>query len=180
MEDQKKDWKQAKSLYEFTAVTKTGKEVDLKDYAGKVVIVTNIAALCGYTKSNYDFFNKLYAKYKDEGFEILGFPCNQFMGQAGSEDQIETCSLTYGVDFPVFATTDVNGSKAHPIFKWLKKNTPDKSLLGSFIGWNFEKFVVDRNGKPIKRWNKTFDTKTEASLCKTIDALLAQKADANL
>ncbi|MGB2111448.1 MAG: glutathione peroxidase [Patescibacteria group bacterium] len=140
----------------------------MKDYEGKVVIVVNTASKCGLTYQ-YAGLEKLYQKYKDQGLVILGFPCNQFANQEpGDSKAIEQgCLINYGVTFPMFEKTDVNGENTHEIFKYLKNNT--FALFGKKIKWNFTKFIVDKNGNPIKRFAPT--TKPE-KLEKMIEKLL--------
>ena len=117
-------------------------------------MIVNTASKCGFTPQ-FAGLEKLYEKYKDQGFEILGFPCNQFGGQdPGTNDQIgEYCQRNYGVSFPVFAKVDVKGPEAHAIFRYLTNNS--KGLLGSGIKWNFTKFLVDKNGQVINRYAPT-------------------------
>lgn len=138
-------------FYTFTAKTLGDKEISMDTYRGKVVLVVNTASKCGLTPQ-YKGLQQLYDKYKDRGFEILGFPCNQFANQEpGDEESIkQTCYINYGVTFPMFAKIDVNGDNAHPIFKYLKKELP--GLLVPHIKWNFTKFLIDREGKPVKRF----------------------------
>jgi glutathione peroxidase len=144
-----------------------GEEIGMKKYQGKVVLVVNTASKCGFTPQ-YAGLEELYKEYKDKGLEILGFPCNQFANQEpGGKEEIEACLLNYGVDFQMFDKVDVNGNEAHPIFKYLKGKLPGK--LGRRVKWNFTKFLVDQNGKPIKRFAP--NTKPE-KLKKDIDALL--------
>jgi len=122
------------------------------DFKGKTVIVVNTASKCGLTPQ-FEGLEMLYQKYKDKGLVILGFPCNQFANQepGGANDIAEFCQLNYGVTFPMFAKVDVNGEGAHPIFKYLKSELG--GLFGSKIKWNFTKFVIDKNGKPVKRFS---------------------------
>lgn len=117
-------------------------------------MVVNTASKCGFTPQ-YKGLEELYQKYKDQGLVILGFPCNQFGKQEpGKAQEIqEFCEINYGVTFPIFDKVDVNGSNTHPIFKYLKSNLG--GFLGSSIKWNFTKFVIDKNGKPIKRFGPT-------------------------
>lgn len=130
------------------------------DFKDKVVMVVNTASKCGLTPQ-YEGLESLYQKYKKDGLIILGFPCNQFGNQEpGDEKSIsEGCLLNYGVSFPMFSKIDVNGRNAHPIFKFLKKSLP--GILGTqSIKWNFTKFLIDKNGKPVKRyssWTKPSD-----------------------
>jgi glutathione peroxidase len=152
------------SFYNFSAKTLQGKEKSMADYKGKVVIVVNTASKCGLTPQ-YEGLENLYRKYHDSGLEILGFPCNQFGNQEpGSEKDIsEGCLINYGVSFQMFSKINVNGADAHPLYKFLKKKLP--SFLISKIKWNFAKFVVDRNGKPVKRFSPfTKPEKMEAYL----------------
>jgi glutathione peroxidase len=140
------------TLHDFTVDDIHGKPVGLDRYKGKVVLVVNTASKCGYTPQ-YKGLEALYAKYKGQGLEILGFPCNQFGAQEpGTEKEIEQfCELNYGVTFPMFAKVDVNGDQAAPVYRYLKAEKP--GLLGTeTIKWNFTKFLVDRSGRPIARY----------------------------
>ncbi len=145
----------ADQFYDFTAKTLQGEEVSMETWKGKVIIVVNTASKCGFTPQ-YKGLEELYQEYKEKGLVILGFPCNQFANQEpGDQKDIEqTCYINYGVSFPMFEKVDVNGKHAHPIFAYLKKSLPQ--LLGSTIKWNFTKFVVDRTGKPVKRFSPAF------------------------
>ena len=139
-------------LYDFDATALDGKEVDLDDYRGKVVLVVNVASKCGFTPQ-YEGLEELYRQHKDKGFEILGFPCNQFGAQEpGDAAEIANfCSTTYDVTFPMFAKIDVNGDDAHPLYKWMKGQK--KGLAGTRnIKWNFTKFLIDRDGNVIERF----------------------------
>ncbi len=140
------------SLYDISAKTLQGKELKFETYKGKTLLVVNTASKCGLTPQ-YEGLEKLYKKYKDQGLVILGFPCNQFGNQEpGDEKSIsEGCLLNYGVSFPMFAKIDVNGPQTHPLFQHLKKELP--GWLGSKIKWNFTKFLIDSEGKPIKRFS---------------------------
>ena len=144
------------NLYDFTVKTQDNIEVSLANYEGKVLLVVNTATGCGLTPQ-YEGLQSLYDNYKDQGFEILDFPCNQFMNQApGTADEINTfCTLNYQTTFPRFAKIKVNGKDADPLYKWLKSE--DSGPLGKHIEWNFTKFLVDKNGNVIKR----FSSKTE-------------------
>lgn len=139
-------------FYEFSAKSLQGKEINMDAYKGKVVLVVNTASKCGLTPQ-YEGLEKLYKQYKDKGLVILGFPCNQFGNQEpGDEKQIsEGCLINYGVSFQMFSKIDVNGSGAHPIYKYLKKELP--GFPGNEIKWNFGKFLIDKNGKPVKRFS---------------------------
>lgn len=138
-------------FYDFEAERLDGTLESMVTYKGKTVIVVNTASKCGLTPQ-YEGLEKLYRSYANQGLVILGFPCNQFGNQEpGTAGEIEEfCQLNYGVSFPMFAKIEVNGKKAHPIFKYLKSELG--GLLGSDIKWNFTKFVIDKNGKPVKRF----------------------------
>jgi glutathione peroxidase len=140
------------SIYEFSVQDIHGKAVKLDRYRDKVLLFVNTASKCGFTPQ-YKGLEALYEKYHGKGLEVLGFPCNQFGEQEpGTEKEIaQFCELNYGVTFPLFAKVDVNGANAAPVFKYLKAEKP--GLLGSeAIKWNFTKFLVDRNGKVLKRY----------------------------
>ena len=140
------------TIADFTVTTNRGHELDLEDKLGRVLLVVNTASKCGFTPQ-YDGLEKLYETYKDRGFEVLGFPCNQFGGQEpGSADEIaEFCKVNFGVTFPLMAKVDVNGDNASPLFDWMKKEAP--GILGSkAIKWNFTKFLIDRRGHVVKRY----------------------------
>jgi glutathione peroxidase len=143
------------SLYDISARDITGTERPLADYRGKVLLVVNVASRCGFTPQ-YTGLEALYRKYHDRGFEVLGFPCNQFGSQEpGSEADIQSfCSTTYDVSFPLFAKVDVNGADAHPLYRLLKGEKP--GILGTeAIKWNFTKFLVNRQGEVVKRYAPT-------------------------
>ncbi|ALC90182.1 glutathione peroxidase [Bacillus sp. FJAT-18017] len=159
------------SVYEFEARTIKGEEVSMSDYEGKVLLIVNTASKCGFTPQ-YDGLQELYTEYKDKGLAVLGFPSNQFGGQEpGTEEQIESfCSLNYGVTFPMFAKVDVKGDDAHPLFEYLSKEAP--GILGSkSIKWNFTKFLVDRDGKPVARYASTIKP---GDIKKDIEKLLSK------
>ncbi len=139
------------NFYQFSAISIQGKEVSMEDFKGKIILVVNTASKCGFTPQ-YAGLEDLYRKYSDAGLAILGFPCNQFGNQEpGNEKSIsEACLINYGVSFPMFSKVEVNGEQAHPIFKYLKKQL--SGLLGSKIKWNFTKFLIDKHGKPVKRF----------------------------
>ena len=139
------------NFYEFKVNSLQGKEVSLNSYKGKVVLIVNTASKCGFTPQ-YEGLEKLYKDYKDKGLVILGFPCNQFGKQEpGTEKEIsEGCLINYGVSFPMFSKIDVNGSNAHPLYIYLKSEL--KGTLTNGIKWNFTKFLLDKNGNPVKRF----------------------------
>jgi glutathione peroxidase len=138
-------------FYQFSAISLQGKEINMEIFKGKTVLIVNTASKCGFTPQ-YDGLEKLYKKYKDRGLVILGFPCNQFGGQEpGDEKSIsEGCLLNYGVTFQIFSKIEVNGENAHPLFKFLKKEL--KGGFGNDIKWNFTKFLIDKNGIPVRRF----------------------------
>jgi glutathione peroxidase len=137
-------------FYQFSAKSLEDEEINFVKYSDTVVLVVNTASKCGFTPQ-YEGLEKLYEKYKDKGFEILGFPCNQFAHQEpGGKNEIETCLQSYKVKFQVFDKIEVNGKNAHPLFKYLKQTLP--GTLGGRIKWNFTKFLIDKTGKPIKRY----------------------------
>jgi glutathione peroxidase len=139
------------SFYDFKAKTLGGKEISMEEYKGKTVLVVNTASKCGFTPQ-FGGLEELYKKYNDKGLVILGFPCNQFANQEpGDEKSIaEGCLLNYGVTFPMFSKIDVNGTDAHPLYKYLKSALP--GFLSNRIKWNFTKFLIDSEGKPVKRF----------------------------
>ncbi|MCH7401798.1 glutathione peroxidase [Belliella kenyensis] len=159
-------------FYDFTAEDIKGQKQSMEQYKGRVVLVVNTASKCGFTPQ-FEGLEKLHRKYKDQGLVILGFPCNQFGGQdPGSDGEIEEfCQINYGVSFPMFSKVDVNGDAAHPLFKYLKGKLKG-GLFGSKIKWNFTKFLLDSNGRPVKRYSSL--TKPEA-IEKDIAKLLKKK-----
>ena len=158
------------TVYEFSCDTTGGKKKSLADYQGKVLLVVNTASKCGFTPQ-FAGLEEMYEKYKDQGLEILGFPCNQFGKQdPGSNDEImEFCQLNYGVSFPMFGKIDVNGGGADPLFQYLKKEAPG-ALGTQGIKWNFTKFLIDPTGKVIKRYAPK---DTPKAIAKDIEKLLA-------
>jgi glutathione peroxidase len=155
-------------LYGFAPPDKSGKPRSLEDYRGQVLLIVNTASKCGFTPQ-FAGLEELFETYKDRGFTVLGFPCNQFGSQdPGSNDEItEFCQLNYGVSFPMFGKIEVNGSGAEPLFEHLKSAAP--GTLGNRIKWNFTKFLVSREGEVVKRYAPT--TKPEA-IKADIEALL--------
>lgn len=138
-------------FYQLTATSLSGQRIAMADYAGSVVLVVNTASHCGFTPQ-YAGLEALYKKYADRGFVVLGFPCNQFGKQEpGDADAIaQTCYINYGVSFPMFEKVAVNGTLTHPLFAYLKDQLP--GVLGQGIKWNFTKFLIGRDGKPVKRF----------------------------
>ena len=181
-----------KTVYEFTVKDRQGADVSLSEYRGKVLLIVNTATGCGFTP-HYDPLEDMYREMKDKGFEILDFPCNQFANQApGSDDEIhQFCTLKFGTEFPQFAKIDVNGENADPLFAWLaaeklfegfgkglknaalnKFSEMNNRKFGekAYIRWNFTKFLIDREGKVIARFEPTVDMKevrdaVAAALC---------------
>ncbi len=139
-------------FYSYSAKSLQGKEISMETYRGKVVLVVNTASRCGLTPQ-LEGLEALYKKYKEEGLVVLGFPCNQFMRQEpGDENSIaQGCMLNYGVSFPMFSKIKVNGKEAHPLYKYLRKEL--KGCLGNAVKWNFTKFLIDREGNPVKRFS---------------------------
>jgi glutathione peroxidase len=144
-----------KTIADFTAKLPNGEEVSLADKAGKVLLIVNTASKCGFTPQ-YDGLEALWRKYRDRGFEVVAFPCNQFGGQEpGTNDEIaQFCSVNFGVSFPLMAKVDVNGPATAPLYDWLKSEAP--GLLGTKkIKWNFTKFLIGRDGKVVRRYAPT-------------------------
>lgn len=142
----------APSLYDFEVLDIHHQKTTLAPYKGQVLLIVNTASRCGYTPQ-FAGLEKLYKTHKEKGFAVLGFPCNQFASQEPlNEKQIENfCRIDYGVTFPMFAKIDVNGANSHPLYRYLKQNAP--GVLGSeIIKWNFTKFLIDREGKVIRRY----------------------------
>lgn len=156
------------SFFELSANRLNGKEENLSEYEGKTIIVVNTASKCGLTPQ-YEGLEDLYKKHKNDGLVILGFPCNQFGSQekGSSEDIEEFCQINYGVSFPMFEKIEVNGKNAHPVYKYLKSKLSG-GLLGSSIKWNFTKFVIDKNGNPVKRFAPTATPKKIEKYIETI------------
>ncbi|KAL9242825.1 hypothetical protein vseg_016787 [Gypsophila vaccaria] len=146
---------QPKSIHEFVVKDARGNEVDLSTYKGKVLLIVNVASQCGLTNSNYPELTKLYETYKNQGFEILAFPCNQFGNQEpGDNEQIVEFACTrFKAEFPIFDKVDVNGSNAAPIYKFLTSSKG--GLFGDGIKWNFTKFLCDKDGNVVDRYAPT-------------------------
>ncbi len=180
------------NIYNFTVKDRKGGEVNLKEYEGKVLLIVNTATGCGFTP-HYKPLEEMYKKYKDKGFEILDFPCNQFANQApGSDDEIhEFCTLKYGTDFMQFGKIDVNGDNANPLFVYLATEKPFESFgkgiknlslkkfaemnnkkYGdkAYVKWNFTKFLIDRKGNVISRFEPTVDmAEVDAAVSNLLD-----------
>jgi glutathione peroxidase len=160
-----------KTIYEFSATALNGEPVALSRYAGKVLLVVNTASQCGFTPQ-YTGLQQLQTRFAPQGFEVLGFPCNQFGRQEpGDSRQIQDfCTQNFGLDFPLFEKIEVNGADAHPLFRWLTGSRP--GVLGTErIKWNFTKFLIDRHGAVIERYAPI--TKPDA-IAGDIEKLLAE------
>lgn len=155
-------------FYDYKVKNILGEEVSMSEYKGKVVLIVNTASKCGFTKQ-YEGLEELYEKYKDQGFVILGFPCNQFGSQEpGDNAEIKNfCTSTFNVSFPMMSKIDVNGEGADPLYKFLKKE--QGGILGDEIKWNFTKFLVDREGRVVDRFASQ---KTPKALEKEVEKLL--------
>ncbi|XP_058789613.1 uncharacterized protein LOC131663296 isoform X2 [Phymastichus coffea] len=151
------DYKSAKSVYDFVAKNIKGEDVPLAKYKGHVLLIVNVASKCGLTATNYKELNELYDQYAEsKGLRILAFPCNQFNGQEpGNSEEICSFADRQKVKFELFDKIDVNGDNAHPLWKYLKKE--QGGTLGSFIKWNFTKFIVDKEGKVVERHGPNVD-----------------------
>lgn len=145
----------ATSVYDFTVKDASGKDVDLSVYKGKVLLIVNVASQCGLTNSNYTELSQVYEKYKDQGLEILAFPCNQFAGQEpGTNEEIVQFACTrFKAEYPIFDKVDVNGSNASPLYKFLKSSKG--GIFGDSVKWNFSKFLVDKEGRVVDRYAPT-------------------------
>ncbi|MFM2302610.1 MAG: hypothetical protein RLZZ135_13 [Cyanobacteriota bacterium] len=157
------------TVYDFATTSIEGQPVEMNSFKDKVLLIVNTASQCGFT-SQYQGLQALYDKYASKGVTVLGFPCNQFGAQEpGSASDIQSfCETRFGVSFPLFEKIDVNGSNAHPLFQYLTKSAP--GILGTEgIKWNFTKFLVDSNGKVVKRYASTTEPK---DIERDIEALL--------
>jgi glutathione peroxidase len=150
-------WQQSRmtTLYDFTATSIDGTDTTLRSYAGKTLLVVNVASQCGLTPQ-YDGLQKLYEQYRGRGLEVLGFPCNQFGAQEpGTETQIKTfCETRFGVTFPLFAKLEVNGADRHPLYAFLTAQPTQPDGPGD-IQWNFAKFLIDKSGRVVARFSPT-------------------------
>ncbi|CAL8157226.1 unnamed protein product [Prunus armeniaca] len=160
-----------KTIYDFTVKDAKGNDVDLSVYKGKVLLIINVASKCGLTNSNYTELNQLYQQYKDQGLEVVAFPCNQFGDEEpGSNEEIEEFVCTrFKSEFPIFDKIEVNGDNAAPLYKFLKLGK--WGFFGDDIQWNFTKFLVDRDGKVSDRY---YPTTSPLSLEHDIKKLLAE------
>ena len=155
-------------FYDYKVKNISGEDVSMSEYKGKVVLIVNTASKCGFTKQ-YEGLEELYEKYKDQGFVILGFPCNQFGSQepGGNAEIKNFCTSTFSVTFPMMSKIDVNGDDADPLYKFLKKEKG--GILGDDIKWNFTKFLIDRDGNVVDRFASQ---KTPRALEKEVEKLL--------
>lgn len=160
------------TIYDFKALTTDGKELDFKQFKGKVLLIVNTASKCGFT-SQFAGLEELNQKYKDKGLVILGFPCNQFANQdpGSNEEILNFCRVNYGVSFQMMKKIDVNGDNAIPLYKFLKEKT--KNIMTDNIKWNFTKFLVSSDGSVIKRYAPTVKP---SRLEKEIEAMLLVEA----
>ncbi|EGL81345.1 glutathione peroxidase [Caldalkalibacillus thermarum TA2.A1] len=159
------------SIFDYSACSINGTKQSLAAYKGQVVLIVNTASRCGFTPQ-YSGLEKLYQTYKDRGFVVLGFPCNQFMNQEpGTEEEILSfCQTNYQVSFPMFAKVKVKGPEAHPLFQYLTSQA--KGILSDEIKWNFTKFLADQNGQVVKRYAPTT---TPEKIAPDIERLLEEK-----
>lgn len=159
------------TIYDFTVTSMMGLPKSLADYKGKALLIVNTASKCGFTPQ-FAGLQALYEKYRDKGFEILGFPCNQFMDQdPGTNEEIQNfCQVNYSVTFPMFAKIDVNGTNVHPLYEYLKKAAPGAFGMTG-IKWNFTKFLVDAQGNVLKRFAPNVEP---ADIAPDIEALFSK------
>ena len=158
----------AKDFYEFSIHTPKGELVEMSRYKGKVVLVVNTATKCGLAPQ-FDGLEQLHEKYKDKGLVVLGFPCDQFLNQEPetNETVVDACRINHGVTFQLFEKIDVNGKNTHPIYSYLKSELG--GFLSSKIKWNFTKFLISKEGKPVKRFSPTtIPEKIEADILKLL------------
>jgi glutathione peroxidase len=156
------------TFYNFSINTPRGEKVEMSRYKGQVVLVVNTATKCGLAPQ-FDGLEKLHQKYGDKGLVVLGFPSDQFLNQEPETNEtiVEACRINHGVTFQLFEKINVNGNDTHPIYKYLKSELG--GFLGSKIKWNFTKFLIDKNGKPIKRYSPTtLPEKMEADILKLL------------
>lgn len=164
---------EAGSLYDLSAIDIAGQSAQLSEYRGKVALIVNTASRCGFT-GQYEGLEKLYDMYKDRGFVVLGFPSNDFMGQEpGSDAEIKDfCKLNYDVSFPLFSKGPVKGSEKQPVYKFLTEQSAEP--LRGEVRWNFEKFLVNREGVVVGRWRSVTDPQ-HREIVEAIEGLLAAK-----
>lgn len=157
------DTERTDNIYQYELNTIDGEMVSLEEYSGEVILVVNTASECGYT-GQYEGLQEIYETYSDQGFKVLGFPANNFGGQEpGSDDEIATfCELNYGVTFPMFSKISVKGDDQHPLFDYLT-NLENPDFTGE-VSWNFEKFLIDRNGNLVRRFKSNVEPESETLL----------------
>ena len=157
------DSERTDNIYQYELNSIDGEMVSLEEFSGDVVLVVNTASECGYT-GQYDGLQKIFETYSDQGFKVLGFPANDFGGQEpGSDEEIATfCELNYGVTFPLFSKISVKGDDQHPLFDYLT-NLENPDFTGE-VSWNFEKFLIDRNGNLVRRFKSNVDPESETLL----------------
>jgi glutathione peroxidase len=163
-----------KSVLEFTMKNIDGKDVKLDEYRGKVLLIVNVASKCGYTPQ-YEGLESIYRKYKDQGLVVMGFPANNFLGQEpGTNEEIKTfCKTRYDVTFPMFAKISVKGDDIHPLFRFLTSKQTNPEFAGD-ISWNFNKFLVDRTGKVVNRF-ETREKPESEKIATAIESALKQQ-----
>ncbi|HAE40289.1 MAG TPA: glutathione peroxidase [Candidatus Riflebacteria bacterium] len=163
-----------KSVLEYTLALADGKEQPLENFRGKVLLLVNVASNCGFT-GQYEGLQKLHTKYESEGFSVLAFPANDFLGQEpGTNEEIVTfCRMNYGVTFPVFAKISVIGAEQHPLYRFLTNETTNPGFSGS-ISWNFNKFLIDRQGKVIAKYGSR-TVPEDAELVAQLEKALEEK-----
>jgi glutathione peroxidase len=169
--ESQKEEKQMKSIYDFKVADIDGNDVNLADYKGKVLLILNVASKCGFTPQ-YKGLENIYRQYKDKGFEILAFPSNDFMGQEpGTNKEIKSfCQLNYQASFPLFSKISVKGKDIHPLYKFLTEKSTDPNFAGG-ITWNFNKFLIDRNGNIINRFGSRAEPQSPEVIKAIEDAL---------
>ena len=169
--ESQKEEKQMKSIYDFKVADIDGNDVNLADYKGKVLLILNVASKCGFTPQ-YKGLESIYRQYKEKGFEILAFPSNDFMGQEpGTNKEIKSfCQLNYQVSFPLFSKISVKGKDIHPLYKFLTEKSTDPKFAGG-ITWNFNKFLIDRNGNIINRFGSRAEPQSPEVIKAIEDAL---------
>ena len=169
--ESQKEEKQMKSIYDFKVADIDGNDVNLADYKGKVLLILNVASKCGFTPQ-YKGLENIYRQYKDKGFEILAFPSNDFMGQEpGTNKEIKSfCQLNYQASFPLFSKISVKGKDIHPLYKFLTEKSTDPNFAGG-ITWNFNKFLIDRNGNIINRFGSRAEPQNTEVIKSIEDAL---------
>lgn len=170
----KQKGKEMNSIYDFTMKDIDGNDVKLEQFKGKAILIVNVASKCGFT-SQYEGLQKIYSQYNDQGFVILGFPANNFLGQEpGTNEEIKQfCSLNYNVTFPMFSKISVKGKNIAPLYKFLTSKETNPEFSGD-ISWNFNKFLIDRDGKIVARFGSRTKPESE-EMIQAIEKVLASK-----